>query len=195
MIPTNWTNQASQLYLPPRWTSVLKYHMSLSLPTERHQQILNWHESANPINNGVPVMIATDILKTFKESETFFDLMASQQLSLVFKLSCASFPMPPSVYQTSSSGSLAGHLTRLAAECQRFLMSAPLGLFCFGFTVNYTVLQLMFGSRPVCYPESAWGYVYLFGPCQSEKRLLEALEEILFLPQKGNEIHTQGLGA
>lgn len=65
------------------------------------------------------------------------------------------FPSFQVFTQTSATGSLTGHLTRVAAVCQRFLMLALLGLLCLGFVVNYIVLQLTFGNRPECYPESA----------------------------------------
>lgn len=71
--------------------------------------------------------------------------------------------------QTSSAESLTGRLTRLAAECQRFLMSALLNLLCPGFIINYIVLQLTFGKKTVCYHESARWRAYFFGPFQIRK--------------------------
>lgn len=38
------------------------------------------------------------------------------------------------------------------------LSITPSGLLCLGFIINYMVLQLTFGNRPVCYPESAPGW-------------------------------------
>lgn len=60
----------------------------------------------------------------------------------------------------------ASRALRLAAECQRFLMSALLGLLCLDAALNYTVLQLAFGNRAVCDPGSARWRAYVFGPFQ-----------------------------
>lgn len=93
------------------------------------------------------------------------------------------------VTQASSMGSLVGHSSRLAAEGQSFLMSALLGLLCFGLTANYyTVLHLTSGNRPACHPDQHEdGVTTSWALFRSEQILLEA-------PQKGTRSTPRGCG-
>lgn len=104
--------------------------MGLSLPIWKCQKILNWHKSTNTINNAVPMTVIIDILllKRVKLlTHSFYigpTIVSFLGLLIHFFLSLQVF------IQTSSAESLTGRLTRLAAECQRFLMSALLNLLC-----------------------------------------------------------------
>ena len=89
-------------------------------------KILNWHESTNTINNGVPLTFTTDILKC----ETFsFDsqLPCRAKPLLVFRSPYTFFFPALQVFtQSSATGSLAGLLSRLAAGFQLCWASSAL---------------------------------------------------------------------
>lgn len=134
-------------------------------------------------------------LLIFKRSETFsFNSQLPRRANdcqfLEFLIHF--FPIPPSVYPIVFNGSLAGRLTRLAAGCQHFLMSAVLGLLCLSFTVNNIVFQWTLGNGPVCRPESARGCDYLFGPFQIRKDAPGSPTRRSCFYHRRNESHTQG---
>ena len=158
--------------------------------------MLNWHESTNAINNGVPRTFTIGILLLRRVKLFNSQLWCRANQYQLLELLTYFFPFFQVFTQTSSTGSLAGHLTRLAAECQRFLMSALLGLLFLGFTVNYIVFPLTLGNRPVCYPESAWwcdGVMSSSVLFRSEKIPLEAPRGDFISSSEGNETTTQGL--
>lgn len=115
-------------------------------------KILNWHESTNTINNGVPLTFTTDILKC----ETFsFDsqLPCRAKPLLVFRSPYTFFsPSPPSAHPI-----LCNREPRWALIKVGCWVSAVLGQLCFVLTVHHTGLQLTFGNRPACRAESPWG--------------------------------------